>query len=171
MSFKNQNVYEYLIQEETHPLTHEPSEAIVIEFPDVIQSSDCQADQIEVSSSTYKSEHHKPEFQEYLKQKAKKIGATITKQPKNFDTNDLELLQELKSRSHCKGGNLEIFYPERGASTKPAEEICGCCKLKDQCGEFAIVNNEKFGIWGGLSERQRRIIRKQRRMQNKSETS
>ncbi len=64
--------------------------------------------------------------------------------------------------ANCRGANADLFFPERGASTRTAKSICGQCTVREECLEFAIVNSEKFGIWGGLSERERRKIRRQR---------
>jgi WhiB family redox-sensing transcriptional regulator len=64
--------------------------------------------------------------------------------------------------SNCRGADADLFFPERGASTRKAKSICGACQVQAECLEFAIANSEKFGIWGGLSERERRKIRKER---------
>lgn len=62
----------------------------------------------------------------------------------------------------CLGVDPDLFFPERGASTKEAKSICQGCVVREDCLEYAIANGEKFGIWGGLSERERRRIRRQR---------
>jgi WhiB family redox-sensing transcriptional regulator len=64
--------------------------------------------------------------------------------------------------SNCLGVDPEMFFPERGASTREAKEVCRGCVVKEPCLEYALSNGEKFGIWGGLSERERRRIRRQR---------
>jgi len=64
--------------------------------------------------------------------------------------------------ANCQGANADLFFPERGASTRAAKTICRECQVRVECLEFAIVSSEKFGIWGGLSERERRKIRRQR---------
>lgn len=56
------------------------------------------------------------------------------------------------------------YFPERGrhpGETKRLCEMCQQCPVIDDCLEFAMVNNIKHGIWGGLSERGRRKIRQQ----------
>lgn len=62
----------------------------------------------------------------------------------------------------CLGVDPDLFFPERGESTREAKAVCQECPVKDHCLEFALRNTEKFGIWGGLSERERRRIRRQR---------
>lgn len=64
--------------------------------------------------------------------------------------------------ANCRGADPDLFFPERGASTRTAKGICRECTVRADCLEFAIVSSEKFGIWGGLSERERRKIRRER---------
>lgn len=64
--------------------------------------------------------------------------------------------------ANCRGADADLFFPERGASTRKAKAICTACEVKDECLDFAIVNGEKFGIWGGMSERERRRVRRAR---------
>ena len=54
----------------------------------------------------------------------------------------------------------ELFFPEKGGSTREAKRICAGCDVKAQCLEYALANDERFGIWGGLSERERRKLKK-----------
>jgi WhiB family redox-sensing transcriptional regulator len=64
--------------------------------------------------------------------------------------------------ANCRGADPDLFFPERGASTRTAKSICRQCSVQGACLEFAIVSSEKFGIWGGMSERERRRIRRER---------
>ena len=64
--------------------------------------------------------------------------------------------------ANCLGVDPDLFFPERGASPREAKEVCRGCEVRHDCLEFALQNGEKFGIWGGLSERERRRIRRQR---------
>jgi len=66
--------------------------------------------------------------------------------------------------ANCRGADPDLFFPERGASTRTAKGICRECSVRSECLEFAISSSEKFGIWGALSERERRKIRKERRI-------
>ncbi len=67
--------------------------------------------------------------------------------------------------SNCLGVDPDLFFPERGASTREAKEVCRGCVVRQDCLEFALANGEKFGIWGGMSERERRRIRRQRALE------
>ena len=64
--------------------------------------------------------------------------------------------------ANCLGVDPDLFFPERGASTKEAKEVCRGCVVREECLEYALTNSEKFGIWGGMSERERRRIRRAR---------
>ncbi len=73
-----------------------------------------------------------------------------------------ELEENWQDDANCLGVDPDLFFPERGASTREAKEVCRGCVVREQCLEFALQNGEKFGIWGGMSERERRRIRRQR---------
>jgi WhiB family transcriptional regulator, redox-sensing transcriptional regulator len=64
--------------------------------------------------------------------------------------------------ANCLGVDPDLFFPERGASTREAKDVCRGCVVRIDCLEYALANGEKFGIWGGMSERERRRIRRQR---------
>lgn len=66
--------------------------------------------------------------------------------------------------ANCRGADADLFFPERGASTRKAKAICAECQVRQECLEFAIQIGEKFGIWGGMSERERRKIRRERQL-------
>ena len=63
-----------------------------------------------------------------------------------------------QDRANCLGVDPDLFFPERGASTREAKEVCRGCVVRMDCLEYALVNGEKFGIWGGMSERERRRL-------------
>ena len=82
---------------------------------------------------------------------------------------DLSIVEDLiggmpswTEEANCKGADADLFFPERGASTRTAKEICRACTVQDESLEYAVENSEKFGIWGGLSERERRRVKRQR---------
>ncbi|GAA1943468.1 hypothetical protein GCM10009717_07420 [Agromyces allii] len=65
-----------------------------------------------------------------------------------------------QSDALCAQTDPEAFFPEKGGSTRDAKKICTGCEVRAQCLEYALGNDERFGIWGGLSERERRKLRK-----------
>jgi WhiB family redox-sensing transcriptional regulator len=67
-----------------------------------------------------------------------------------------------QARANCAGVDPELFFPERGVSTREAKAVCRGCVVREECLEYALVHAEKFGIWGGLSERERRELRRRR---------
>ncbi len=60
----------------------------------------------------------------------------------------------------CLDADPEAFFPEKGGSTREAKRICAACPVRDECLEHALSNEERFGIWGGYSERERRRMRR-----------
>ncbi|SCC18952.1 transcription factor WhiB [Arthrobacter sp. NIO-1057] len=65
-----------------------------------------------------------------------------------------------QARALCAQTDPEAFFPEKGGSTRDAKRVCGACVVRSECLEYALSNDERFGIWGGLSERERRRLRK-----------
>lgn len=60
----------------------------------------------------------------------------------------------------CAETDPESFFPEKGGSTRSAKRTCGSCEVSAQCLAFAVAGDERFGIWGGLSERERRRMKR-----------
>ena len=60
----------------------------------------------------------------------------------------------------CAQTDPEAFFPEKGGSTREAKRICVGCEVKQECLEYALMQDERFGIWGGLSERERRRLKR-----------
>jgi WhiB family transcriptional regulator, redox-sensing transcriptional regulator len=63
----------------------------------------------------------------------------------------------------CAETDPEAFFPERGGSSRAAKAVCARCPVRAACLEFAIANDERFGVWGGTSEIERRQLRRRRR--------
>ena len=63
-----------------------------------------------------------------------------------------------QERALCAQTDPEAFFPEKGGSTREAKRICSGCEVRAECLEYALANDERFGIWGGLSERERRRL-------------
>jgi len=58
----------------------------------------------------------------------------------------------------CPQTDPEAFFPSKGGSTRDAKRICKGCPVREQCLAWALGENMRFGIWGGLSERERRKL-------------
>jgi WhiB family transcriptional regulator, redox-sensing transcriptional regulator len=52
------------------------------------------------------------------------------------------------------------IFPEKGGSTREAKRVCLSCEVRSECLEYALAHDERFGIWGGLSERERRRLKR-----------
>ncbi len=76
--------------------------------------------------------------------------------------NKEDLIGNWTEESNCRGVDPDLFFPERGVSTREAKDVCRGCIVRLECLEYSLENGEKFGIWGGLSERERRRLRRQR---------
>ena len=85
-----------------------------------------------------------------------KLGVPGVRRPALDDENPLAW----QTDSLCAQTDPEAFFPEKGGSTRDAKKICSSCEVRNQCLEYALLNDERFGIWGGLSERERRKLRK-----------
>ena len=68
--------------------------------------------------------------------------------------------QEWQEQALCAQTDPEAFFPAKGGSTREAKRICQACAVRDECLEYALLNDERFGIWGGLSERERRRLKR-----------
>ena len=65
-----------------------------------------------------------------------------------------------QERALCAQTDPEAFFPEKGGSTREAKRICTRCEVRAECLEYALGQDERFGIWGGLSERERRKLKR-----------
>jgi len=63
-------------------------------------------------------------------------------------------------QAKCLQAEPDTFFPEKGGSTREAKRICALCDVRAQCLDYALDNDERFGIWGGLSERERRKLKR-----------
>ncbi|GAB3598921.1 hypothetical protein GCM10027446_30180 [Angustibacter peucedani] len=83
--------------------------------------------------------------------------------PRLIDLADAEDEGELswQERALCAQTDPEAFFPEKGGSTREAKKVCVSCEVRSECLEYALAHDERFGIWGGLSERERRRLKKQ----------
>ncbi len=78
--------------------------------------------------------------------------------PTDADLAALENSGIWQDRALCAETDPEAFFPEKGESTAPAKHVCHSCPVRPQCLRSALENRERFGVWGGLSERERRRL-------------
>lgn len=77
-----------------------------------------------------------------------------------FDEMFESIEEQWQERALCAQTDPEAFFPEKGGSTREAKRICMGCEVRDECLEYALAHDERFGIWGGLSERERRRLKR-----------
>ena len=68
-----------------------------------------------------------------------------------------------RQRAACRGVDPDIFYPASDEESDEAKAVCGVCPVREACLEYALVNRERDGVWGGATERERRRMIRQRR--------
>ncbi|AYG79334.1 Transcriptional regulator WhiB [Streptomyces hundungensis] len=62
----------------------------------------------------------------------------------------------------CRQAGPEFFFPAPGSSTREAKQLCGACEQRTACLEYALAHDERFGVWGGLSEKERFALQRTR---------
>ena len=84
-------------------------------------------------------------------------------------TTPAEVLLELIRRpswwrhAECRGADTEIFFPGRGEDTAEAMAYCRRCPVTEECLAWALADGHQPGVYGGMSERQRRGLLSQHR--------
>ncbi len=66
-----------------------------------------------------------------------------------------------QERALCAQTDPDAFFPDMGESSRQAKSVCAACEVRSECLEWALTNDERFGVWGGLSERERRRFKKE----------
>ena len=69
-------------------------------------------------------------------------------------------------RAACRGPQSSIFFPPARLERRPdkrrreqrAKEICSDCPVQSECLNYAVAIREQHGIWGGLTEKERRRL-------------
>lgn len=65
-----------------------------------------------------------------------------------------------QERGLCCQTDPDAFFPDQGGSTRAIKRICRRCEVKEECLDYALAHDERFGVWGGLSERERRRLKR-----------
>jgi WhiB family redox-sensing transcriptional regulator len=76
---------------------------------------------------------------------------------------DLDPELDWRARGQCAQVDPELFFPEKGGNSREAKRICAACPVREECLEDALGRSEQFGVWGGLTERERRMLLRARR--------
>ena len=65
-----------------------------------------------------------------------------------------------RERALCAQTDPEAFFPDKGGSATPGKRVCLSCEVTQECLDYALEHDERFGVWGGKSERERRTLRR-----------
>jgi len=76
-----------------------------------------------------------------------------------YDEDDLAQL-DWQDQALCAEVDPDLHFPEKGGSTREAKQVCRSCEVRAECLEYALEHDERFGIWGGMSERERRRLKR-----------
>src|SRR6476620_3420815 len=87
---------------------------------------------------------------------ARPVLSLVTGFEELFDT----IEDQWQERALCAQTDPEAFFPEKGGSTREAKRICLGCEVRDECLDYALAHDERFGIWGGLTEQERRRLKR-----------
>ena len=87
---------------------------------------------------------------------------TRAKRAHNVDI--LELIEPLQwmEKGACKDMNPDLFFPHNGENNEEAKAVCIECPVQQECLDYAVSQSGLMGIWGGLSETERRTVRRKR---------
>ncbi|GAA2963706.1 WhiB family transcriptional regulator [Streptomyces enissocaesilis] len=80
--------------------------------------------------------------------------------PINTITTTTERELSWQETALCAQTGPEFFFPAPGSSIREAKRLCGACEGRVACLEYALSNDERFGVWGGLSENERLRLRR-----------
>ena len=73
---------------------------------------------------------------------------------------DIEGLGSWQKEAACRGADPNIFFLTKGIPAAAAKAVCATCPVIEPCRDHAVANVEPAGVWGGLTERERRRLRK-----------
>lgn len=86
------------------------------------------------------------------------FAACVTEDPELFIADEDD--GSWQDQALCAETDPEAFFPEKGGSTREAKRVCRRCPVRAECLAYALERDERFGIWGGLSERERRRLKR-----------
>lgn len=66
--------------------------------------------------------------------------------------------QPWATRAACRGFDSAIFFPGQDGNAEPALRVCESCPVEEDCLQYALETRQRYGVWGGTTERQRRRI-------------
>jgi len=70
--------------------------------------------------------------------------------------------------ARCAEVGGDVFFPGKGEPCEPAKRICRACEVREPCLEYALGHDGLLGVWGGMSERERRQLKRQQRQERRA---
>ena len=71
--------------------------------------------------------------------------------------------QEWRARAACRDSDVSVFFPSSEEEAAVPKAICAGCPVREECLEWALATRQDEGVWGGLTEAERRRLRRRRR--------
>lgn len=71
---------------------------------------------------------------------------------------------EWREQARCRDVDPELFFPavnggpDYERQVQVAKDVCGSCSVRLPCLQFAVTSGERDGIWGGMTEHERRRL-------------
>lgn len=88
-------------------------------------------------------------------------GTHQQRQTDLFEARTTPAQEDWRDQALCAQVGADCWFPEKGESAGDAKKICLACEVREQCLQYALANDERWGVWGGLSERERRRIKRE----------
>ena len=70
-------------------------------------------------------------------------------------------IEDWAAKASCKDTGLDMMFV-RGAEQNKAKQLCTGCPVKTECLAEALDNQIEWGVWGGMTERERRALQRRR---------
>ncbi len=67
-----------------------------------------------------------------------------------------------RDKALCREIDPEMFFPVPNASAREPKSICAACDVRNECLEYAMLNDVRFGVWGGFTPEERRRLKRAR---------
>ncbi len=71
-------------------------------------------------------------------------------------------VEDWSGQARCRGMDPDVFFGRNLTEARTAIRTCDRCEVREQCLEYAVSEGIDIGVWGGLTERQRRAYVRQR---------
>jgi len=71
-------------------------------------------------------------------------------------------MENWKDKAECLDADPDIFFPPEGVNIHQARAVCARCPVQEECLEYALKHNIEFGVWGGMSRKEREQIARKR---------